>query len=986
MSLNIHGNFNQLTSSIGTIKWLNTFDVISLSELKCNAQLNVPGFSTIRSLDGNAQDRRGGLVVLVKWRLVESIYNVDRQEDQVWFKLRSLPDLCIGACYIPPNDSPYFKNESFALIQTKVMTNRYVLLLGDLNVRISDLTTFDSAVVTYGINPDRCTNKHGYVMDNMCKNLTLTPINHAQINATKIKCDGNFTYRKSTNWISQIDWMFCTASYLPRVRGFTVNQSPTFTTDHASLELTISPEVISTDYLYERAQMLGKHNENVRRPKRLPTPRNVDELRFRALLPSPEVIIHGTPSPDLPDKIVEAMQGAAAEASFRTQHHNPQHWLNEADRWKKLLSLNDHKLLWQAIDWTGKVQDGDTSNEPPPDEEFAEFYHNLLNDGSTLIVPESNIFIPVLDNPITALEVFRAIQVQKISKAAGPDGLYPGLLRMLPDAWIPLLVIMFNEVFMGGYPQAWERSRTIMLFKKGDTRNPSNYRGISIMDALAGLYDRVLAARLSLWYIPDVSQAGAQAGRSCYEQVFSLRLFIDFAKKTKRTLYILFVDYEKAYDRVPRQKLINMLAEKGCGTTFISAITRSMMHTSTTVGSQSIPTTRGVRQGSSSSCPLFVFLIDYVTQQLNNLPQDSWLGSVHSMLFMDDTVLLATSRKQMEVKLQCLIRSAEEINMKMNPSKSQYITVNSTDKESFLCDRVEVKNVTCYTYLGCIISAETLPRQIAHEIKSRTKQTFKFSSFLKRNNQAPFSVKAKVWTSAFQSAILYGCESWLTNSKREIASLAVSTLKELLGVRQQTPNNLVIVEAGLPHIADIVESRQINFLRKLRAAPHFNNSPAQLAIQLANEVRSPASNYLAALPLVPSTRHYQSVKAAVSSNLGTRCTTYRQINPALTQHAVYTSQGITERERVAFSRLRLSSHHLRVETGRWARLPREQRLCSCQLQCVQDEEHVILSCPLSANMRVQYELSIDFTNFETFFNSPPVIARYVFNILKQIEN
>ena len=56
-----------------------------------------------------------------------------------------------------------------------------------------------------------------------------------------------------------------------------------------------------------------------------------------------------------------------------------------------------------------------------------------------------------------------------------------------------------------------------------------------------------------------------------------------------------------------------------------------------------------------------------------------------------------------------------------------------------------------------------------------------------------------------------------------------------------------------------------------------------------------------------------------------------------------------EHIRVAFTRLRLSAHRLRIETGRWARLPPNERLCSCGH--IQDEPHVNQLCPLVQHIR-----------------------------------
>ena len=61
---------------------------------------------------------------------------------------------------------------------------------------------------------------------------------------------------------------------------------------------------------------------------------------------------------------------------------------------------------------------------------------------------------------------------------------------------------------------------------------------------------------------------------------------------------------------------------------------------------------------------------------------------------------------------------------------------------------------------------------------------------------------------------------------------------------------------------------------------------------------------------------------------------------------------IPEYLRLSFSRVRLSAHRLKVETGRWARIPRDHRLCACG--SVQDEEHVMQYCPLVQHIRVKY--------------------------------
>ena len=73
------------------------------------------------------------------------------------------------------------------------------------------------------------------------------------------------------------------------------------------------------------------------------------------------------------------------------------------------------------------------------------------------------------------------------------------------------------------------------------------------MSLLDKLRDLIYANRFTLWYTPPVEQGGSQVGRSCVEQILCVRLLIDFARYKKKKLYIVFVDFEKAYDKMNRQ-------------------------------------------------------------------------------------------------------------------------------------------------------------------------------------------------------------------------------------------------------------------------------------------------------------------------------------------------------------------------------------------------------------------------------------------------
>ena len=251
---------------------------------------------------------------------------------------------------------------------------------------------------------------------------------------------------------------------------------------------------------------------------------------------------------------------------------------------------------------------------------FSSHFENLLNqpgtDTAITYTPRNEVYIPVLDDPFTPDEIANSIRKLKMNKSAGIDGIPPGILKALPEEWIILMTHIFNCVFTSGYPLYWTLTKIFTIFKKGARDDPQNYRGISVLSCIPKLYDLTLSRRFSLWYTPKSEQAGAQAKRGCEEQILTIRLLIDIARKLRKTLYITFVDYQKAYDRVNRHKLLQHLDNLGCGTRFLKALEQSMTTTGV-IGSGSFATSSGVKQGSSSSCKLFTAYIDPTISAVN---------------------------------------------------------------------------------------------------------------------------------------------------------------------------------------------------------------------------------------------------------------------------------------------------------------------------------------------------------------------------------
>ena len=439
-----------------------------------------------------------------------------------------------------------------------------------------------------------------------------------------------------------------------------------------------------------------------------------------------------------------------------------------------------------------------------------------------------------------------------------------------------------------------------------------------------------------------------------------IRLLIDIARKCGFTLYIGIIDYQKAYDKVNRWVLLDRLYKKGCGTIFLMAISAALVGSIGLIGSLFFETSAGVRQGASTSCPLFVFFIDATVEAVNSFGPDGWLGVIHMLLLMDDTVIFATSKANLEAKLRLLKDSADRLGMVIHPTKSKFLCVNSDDKSPIFIDSVKMSYTEIYLYLGSWISTENIATQVKHHFRDKYCQVAKFYMFLYKNSDVPYHIKKSVWDSAVKSSLFYGAEAWLTKDLAVAESTYLATVKRMLGVRATTTTDIILLEAGLPPPKAYIQQLQFKFIHKLSTRDNFYDSYIGKAVTMAINHKTEAGKLLK-FYLNTSPDHdfcataMVKLQTSVQASASPRRESYKLMNPSLSVNFVYTSQSlIPEFQRIAFTRLRLMSHRLKIETGRWTRpvTPRENRLCECK--AIQSEEHVLLKCPLTAHLRTPH--------------------------------
>jgi len=178
-----------------------------------------------------------------------------------------------------------------------------------------------------------------------------------------------------------------------------------------------------------------------------------------------------------------------------------------------------------------------------------------------------------LNDPITIPELLIAVKTLKQGKAAGNDCL-------LNEYFIESIYILcshvcdiFNIILNTGcYPGTWMEGVIIPIYKKGDKKEASNYRGITLMSCFSKVFTSIMNRRLEIVCRDNNLISDCQFGFYKVDAVFILDALIQHFLKRHTRLYIVFVDLKRCFDTIYRNGLWFKLHRAGIQGKFLRII------------------------------------------------------------------------------------------------------------------------------------------------------------------------------------------------------------------------------------------------------------------------------------------------------------------------------------------------------------------------------------------------------------------------------
>jgi hypothetical protein len=321
-------------------------------------------------------------------------------------------------------------------------------------------------------------------------------------------------------------------------------------------------------------------------------------------------------------------------------------------------------------------------------EELNKFFSSVFTKEDLQSVPE-----PEVENVRKKMEPVRIEQQQirnKIKKlrktaAPGPDGITPALLQSLGEAVILPLEIIYNKSMESGCtPEDWRKANVTPIHKKGTKGDPGNYRPVSLTSIPCKIMESIIKDRIMCHLLDNEliqeSQHGFMLGRSCATNLVEFMDFVTKEVDEGKPVDIFYLDFAKAFDKVPRQRLVKKMRAKGLDPGVVTWIENWLTDRTQCVcvqgeKSESCPVDSGVPQGTVLGPILFSIYIDDLEYELKKLKLD-----VKVIKFADDTkggktVRSVEDRDELQRALDCLCDWADKWAMSFNFSKCKIMHV-----------------------------------------------------------------------------------------------------------------------------------------------------------------------------------------------------------------------------------------------------------------------------------------------------------------------
>ena len=184
-------------------------------------------------------------------------------------------------------------------------------------------------------------------------------------------------------------------------------------------------------------------------------------------------------------------------------------------------------------------------------------------------IPTKELITEALDSfHVTDADVLKLMKDLHPNKSPGIDGIHPRVLKELAEVLVkPITIIYKKSLAECELPQHWKEATITPIFKKGDRTRAENYRPVSLTSLICKILEKLIVAQIIKHVKANQhmskQQHGFTTGKSVTTNLLEALNIWTEALSHNIPVDVLYLDYRKAFDCVPHQRLIRQVESFG---------------------------------------------------------------------------------------------------------------------------------------------------------------------------------------------------------------------------------------------------------------------------------------------------------------------------------------------------------------------------------------------------------------------------------------
>lgn len=442
-----------------------------------------------------------------------------------------------------------------------------------------------------------------------------------------------------------------------------------------------------------------------------------------------------------------------------------------------------------------------------------------------------------LRRPFDVREVGEMIRLLKRGKAMGVDDIPNEAILNASLSFVSLTTQLYNLIQESGIgPEVWKTGRLVLIHKTGSTSDMTNYRPLTVLAAMSGLFSKVVNERLTKVVeernLLGEIQQGFRKDRRGADNNFILNTIIMKAAAMKKKVHIAYLDIKKAYDTVSRSELWRHLRKMGLGgiVGVLQAIYQDdrLRADVNGVETRELYLGRGLRQGCSLSPVLFALYIVDWGKALEASGEGVTVGNVRigGLFFADDVVLMSWTAEGLKKLLKMSEEETRTLKLNISEKKSMVMsgcndTWNLHDGEGEVFASLD--KIVSYKYLG-LDTLNTMRRITTAKQKKCVTAARRYRAaarYLSRRGPDVVDLSVCSWRNVAIPAITFCCEmiQFSESTLKSLDQESARWAKETLNLPSNTPNVCSQVLLGVPSFKEVILKAQLKYYLRLRELP-----------------------------------------------------------------------------------------------------------------------------------------------------------------------